>query len=194
MNRFFKIASFLAIGSASAFAQSADFAPATYILQVSSNLSCETLNIQLVSESGESRQNLTYSKNAFASTSLAPGSYVFGDVTCSNGDNQETLDVLKGKIAPLHVATGQAYYGGRIIFQEVATDERTPKTLSDCPYVNSRQRGEKSNNCQDGIGVDASVTKQVNVYAPDVTDEHIAEVRNALSVSKEQLLYLPLKV
>jgi hypothetical protein len=60
----------------------------------------------------------------------------------------------------------------------------------------SRARGQSSNQCRDGVGVDTSAptSKQINVYRPEVTEQDISVVRSALSASKAQLLYLPLEL
>lgn len=78
---------------------------------------------------------------------------------------------------PLNLVFGQAYYIGRLKFQEVVVyTDSAPKVLSNCTHIISKARGMKSNECCDGEGVD------------------IESVRSALSVTKEQLLYLPLKI
>ena len=69
------------IASASVFAQGQG--PATYILQVSSNLGCDTLEIEVVSTKDQSSQRLIYKTSAFAATVLPAGDYVFGGVTCT---------------------------------------------------------------------------------------------------------------
>jgi hypothetical protein len=45
-----------------------------------------------------------------------------------------------------------------------------------------------------GVDTSAPTSKHINVYRPEVTDEDLAVVRSALSATKEQLLYLPLKL
>jgi hypothetical protein len=186
------------LGSVPSIAISAKFSPATYILQISSNLSCETLDIELISQADDTRQHIRYGSSAFAAVELPSGSYTFGDVTCMNKEDTKAHDLLSDKIAPIHLNAGQAYYGGRIIFEEVvAVDANgSPDVFSNCPRVMSRARGQSSNQCRDGVGVDTSAptSKHINVYRPEVTDEDLAVVRSALSATKEQLLYLPLKL
>jgi hypothetical protein len=186
------------LGSVPSIAISANYSPATYILQVSSNLSCETLNIELISQADDTRQHLRYGSSAFAAVEMPSGFYTFGDVTCINKEDAKVHDLLRNKIAPIHLYAGQAYYGGRIIFEEVvAVDANgSPDVLSHCPRVMSRARGQSSNQCRDGVGVDTSAptSKQINVYRPEVTEQDISVVRSALSASKAQLLYLPLEL
>jgi hypothetical protein len=186
------------LGTVPIVAISANSFPATYILQVSSNLSCETLDIELISQADDTRQHIRYGSSAFAAVEMPSGSYTFGDVTCMNKDDAKVHDLLSDKIAPIYLNAGQAYYGGRIIFEEVvAVDANgSPDVLSNCPRVMSRARGQGSNQCRDGVGVDTSAptSKQINVYRPEVTDEDLAIVRSALSATKKQLLYLPLEL
>lgn len=186
------------LGTVPSIAFSANYAPATYILQVSSNLSCETLDIELISQADDTRQHIRYGSSAFAAVQMPSGTYTFGDVTCMNKEDAKVHNLLSDKIAPIHLNAGQAYYGGRIIFEEVVSVDAngSPDVFSNCPRVMSRARGQSSNQCSDGVGVDTSAptSKQINVYRPEVTDQDIAVVRSALSASKEQLLYLPLKL
>mgnify|MGYP000668580548 CR=1 FL=1 len=186
------------LGSVAATSAIARPSPATYIMQVTSNLSCETLDIQLISQVDNALENIRFKSSAFSSVELPVGAYTFGDVICTNKENAQIHDLLSKKIAPLNLAVGQAYYGGRLIFQERVTVDvnGTPKVLSNCTRSISRARGESSNECRDGVGVDTSAqtSTEINVYLPEVKDEDIALVRSALSATKEQLLYLPLKL
>ena len=186
------------LGTVPSIAISANYTPATYILQVSSNLGCETLDIELISQADDTRQHIRYGSSAFAAVEMPSGTYIFGDVTCINKENAKVHNLLSDKIAPIHLNAGQAYYGGRIIFEEVVSVDAngSPDVFNNCPRVMSRARGQSSNQCSDGVGVDTSAptSKQINVYRPDVTDQDIAVVRSALSATKEQLLYLPLKI
>lgn len=185
------------LGSGSAVATYTEASPATYIMQVSSNLSCETLDIELISQADETRNNIRFTSSAFAAAKVPSGSYEFGNVICTNKGSAQVHDLLSEKIAPLNFNAGQAYYGGRIIFQESVSvnPNDSPDVLSNCTRSISRVRGESSNECRDGTGVDTSAktTTQINVYLPEVTDEDLALVRTAISATKEQLLYLPLK-
>ena len=185
------------LGSGSAAAAYTESAPATYIMQVTSNLSCETLDIELISKVDASRKNIRFTSSAFAAVEVPSGAYSFGDVICTNKENAKAHDLLSENMPPLNFSAGQAYYGGRIIFQELVTADPNgaPDVLSNCTRSISRVRGASSNECRDGVGVDTSAqtNMQINVYLPDVTDEDLALVRTAMSATKEQLLYLPLK-
>ena len=198
MNRLALLPFAFLLGSVPSSAISTEFSPATYIMQVSSNLSCETLDLELVSQADGTRQSIRFSTSAFAAVELPSGTYAFGDVICTNKDGVEAHNLLSDKIAPIHLNAGQAYYGGRIIFQEVVAKDAngSPDVLSNCTRIISRVSGERSNECRDGVGVDTSAqtTKQINVYLPEVTDEDLELVRSALSATKEQLLYLPFKI
>jgi len=186
------------LGTVPSIAISANYSPATYIMQVSSNLNCETLDIELISQTDDTRQYIRFGSSAFSAVELPSGTYAFGGVTCTNKKDAKVHDLLSDKIAPIQLNAGQAYYGGRIIFKEiVAVDANgTPDVFSNCPRVISRARGQSINYCRDGVGVDTSAktSKQINVYRPEVTDQDLAVVRSAFSATKEQLLYLPLKL
>jgi hypothetical protein len=186
------------LGAVPSIAISANYSPATYIMQVSSNLNCETLDIELISQADDTRQHIRFGSSAFSAVEVPSGTYAFGGVTCTNKNDAKVHDLLSDKIAPIQLNAGQAYYGGRIIFEEVvAVDANgTPDVFSNCPRVISRARGQSVNDCADGVGVDTSAktSKHINVYRPEVTDQDIAVVRSAFSASKEQLLYLPLKL
>jgi hypothetical protein len=198
MDRLIFLSFVLLAGVIPSTAISANYSPATYILQVTSNLGCETLDIELISKADDTRQHISFGSSAFASVKVPSGAYTFGDVTCMNKDDSKVHNLLSDKIAPIHLNAGQAYYGGRIIFEEVvlADVNGTPDVFNNCPRVMSRARGQSINQCSDGVGVDTSAptSKQINVYRPEVTDQDIAVVRSALSATKEQLHYLPLKL
>jgi hypothetical protein len=180
-----------------AHAKEPNAAPASYILQVSSNLGCDSLNIELISKAAKKSHYLKYTSSAFAAVDLPAGEYAFGDVTCTNQNETQAFDVLKGTMTPLVFSPGRAYYGGRLIFKKVEDIDPagTPDVLKNCTREFSRARGEPTNDCQDGIGVDtaAQTARQINVYIPDPSDEDISTVRTALKATKEQLLYMPLK-
>jgi len=187
------------LGPVPAAAVIAEPSPATYIMQVTSNLSCETLDIELISQADNTHQNIRFKSSAFSAVELPAGAYTFGDVICTNKESAQVHDLLSEKIAPFYLTAGQAYYGGRIIFQELVTVDPngSPKDLNNCPRIISRARGESSNECLTavtGIYPSAQTSTQINVYLPEVLDEDIALVRSALSATKEQLLYLPLKL
>lgn len=185
------------LGSSVAIAKSADSASATYIMQVSSNLNCETLDIELISQARDIPQHLKFGAGAFAAAELPLGTYKFGDVTCAKESGTQTFDMLKNMIAPLYLSTNQVYYGGRIIFQEVSEVDanQAPKVLSNCTRLISRARGDTGNECRDGVGVDTSAqkSKMLKVFFPEVTDEDIKTVRSALSATEDQFRYLPLQ-
>ena len=198
MVRYLFLGILLVTGSFPSYAMGDKYSPATYILQLSSNLKCDTINIELIARSDDNVQYLRYSKSAYAAANVPAGTYAFGNVICTTEGGRENFDMLIGKIAEFTLSSGQVYYGGRMIFEEVdnvGTND-APDVLNNCTNVNSRARGEKDNRCRDGIGVDtkSQTAKQIRVYAPDVTDEDISSIRTALSASENQLRYLPLKL
>ncbi|MEP2653281.1 MAG: hypothetical protein ABJH06_14960, partial [Paraglaciecola sp.] len=196
MDRSILLPMLFVFGPVSATPSITEASPATFIMQVTSNLSCETLDIELISRADNTHENIRFESNAYSAVELPSGAYEFGDVICMNKENAQTLDLLNDKIAPINLTAGQAYYAGRLIFQEVVEVEAngSPNVLSNCPRIISRARDESSNACHDGIGVDtlAQTSKAVNVYLPEVKDEDIALVREALFATESQLLYLPL--
>ena len=177
--------------------QTNGLAQATYILQVSSNLDCKNLDISLISNKLDTPQYLKFTSSAYAAINLPEGHYSFGIVICSDKDGRQTFDILSEKIMPLSLLTGKAYYGGRLIFQKIekADINSKPKVLENCTQVRSRARGETSNECRDGVGVETSAQThyQINAFIPEVTDKDIGIVRSTLSMSEEQLLYLPIQ-
>lgn len=197
MHKFFLLTFAITVLSITSIAQSANSPPATYIMQLSSNLNCVTLDIELVSKTQDTPQLIRFGKGAYAATELPPVVYTFGDVTCVKKGGTQTFEILKNMIAPFQLTTGQAYFGGRIIFEESTDVEanRAPKVLSNCTRFISKARGDTGNECRDGVGVDTSAqgSKKLNIFIPDVTDEELKTVRTALSASEDQLLYLPLQ-
>jgi hypothetical protein len=198
MDRSILIAFLFILGLVPATAAVAEPSPATYIMQVTSNLSCETLDIVLISQADNTHENIRFKSSAFSAVDLPSGAYTFGDVICTKKRSTQEHDLLRDKIAPLYLTAGQAYYGGRIIFQEIVTADAngSPDVISNCTRITTRARGKSSNECRDGIGVDTSAqtSTQINAYLPEVIDEDIALVRSAFSATKDQLLYLPLKL
>jgi hypothetical protein len=172
--------------------------PATYIMQVSSNLKCDKLNIELVSKQSDYSQVMQFNKGAFAATELPAGTYEFGTVTCTKKNKDVSYDFLKDKIAPIELSAGQAYFGGRMMFKQATSVKLNdvPDTLDDCAYVRSNARGDSDNTCRDGVGASTSIplSTQIQVFLPKVLDSEIAAVRTAMSATEEQLIYLPLKV
>ena len=174
-----------------------DFAKATYILQVSSNLGCDNLDVELISDKLDTPQYVKFTSSAYAATTLPQGKYTFGNVICSNKEGMRELDVLKDKIMAFSLSAGKVYFGGRLIFKKVEDFDvnSAPKVIENCTQMISSARGEPSNECSDGVGVDTAARKnyQVNVYAPEVTEKDIEIVRTALSLSENQLTYLPIE-
>ena len=171
--------------------------PATYIMQVTSDLGCSRLSIELVSDPQNTVKTMNFSKGAFAAVELSPGLHTFGDIACTIDDEVETLDVLNKKMLPLRVEAGRMYYGGRLIIKtsDISEPNTTPESLANCTRNISRIRGDEDNECRDGVGVSSNeATKTIDVYMPEVRETDINRVRSALSATQEQLIYLPLKV
>lgn len=171
--------------------------PVTYILEVSSNLNCDTLNIELISKADDSVQYLKYTTSAFAAISLPLGRHDFGQVICTTNKDREVFDMLIDQLPPLELNAEKAYYGGRLIFSETSqvAVNKAPKVLSNCTHLISKARGEKTDDCRDGVGVEttAQASRQIKVYAPEVTEDHLKFVRDALSLTEAQLIYLSLR-
>lgn len=181
----------LSIGSAMA----SNAAPATYIMQVSSNLGCDTLHVQLVSKTQDAPYEIVFGSGAFAGVQLPAGEYEFGDVNCKSSTSKESFDLLSKRMSPITLNPGQTYYAGRLIFKELKDDELSdePKELSSCTRTVSRARGDSDNSCRDGVGVARRDKKQVNIYLPQESDEDVSKVQIALNISQEQFKYMPLK-
>ena len=181
------------------FSASADtkIAPSTYVLEVSSNLDCAQLEIDLVSSDQKASSQLVFGNGAFSAAELAPGNYSFGDITCVDGHRgTETFNLLSQAAAPISLVPGQAYFGGRLVIQE-AIDETAsaPNVLDNCIRGTSRFRKEQSDDCRDGIGVDGerAVAKSVSLYAPTLKQAEIDRVRSALNATADQLIYMPIE-
>jgi hypothetical protein len=179
-------------------ALTASDAPATYIMQVSSNLKCDRLDIELISQKSNTSQYIRFGTGAFAATELPAGSYTFGDVTCTKENEDISYDFLKDKIAPIEVSAGQAYFGGRMMFKQASSVQANdaPEALNSCTFIRSNARGESDNACQDGTGTDGSapISSKIEVFLPKVLESEVAAVRTAMSATEEELIYLPLKV
>ena len=193
-----KLITILILNIVLAFSTNAsDLAKATYVLQVSSNLGCVNLDIELISDKLDTPQYVKFTSSAYGATTLPQGEYTFGSVICIDKEGRQELDVLKGKIMAFSLSAGKVYYGGRLIFKKVEGLDvnSAPKVIENCTQMISSARGEPSNECSDGVGVDTAARKnyQVNVYAPEVTEKDIEIVRTALSLSENQLIYLPIK-
>jgi len=175
-------------------------ADATYLLQVSSNLSCGTLDIELIATEHNSRRTLSYQNKPFAAVTLPAGRYQFGQVIC---DGNKAYDVLTS-LAPITVLPNQAYFGGRLIFKQAAEldDHEELEVLENCSKVVSRARGDEYGDsatgiaCRDGNGVATSLQpeKKINVYSPIVSAEDLQTIRAALNASEQQLRYMPIKI
>ena len=174
-----------------------DSDPATYFLQISSDLGCESMDIEVISQKDKKSQYLKFGNKAFAAITLPAGAHAFGNVVCTKNNKPQSYDMLKDTLELLYLSAGRAYFGGRSIFKNVENVDpnAAPEVLNNCTNIISRARGETSNECRDGVGVDgkAAGNKQINVYAPEVTDEEMNKIRKALNATEDQLLYLPLK-
>lgn len=172
-------------------------APSTYFLEVSSNLDCAQLEIEMVSSDQNTSAELVFGNGAFSAAELAPGDYSFGAITCLDGHRgTETFDLLSQSAAPISLKAGQAYFGGRLVIRE-AIDETAsaPNVLDNCIRGTSRFRKEQSDDCRDGIGVDGkrAVSKSVNLYSPKLEKAEIDRVRSALNATEDQLIYMPIE-
>jgi hypothetical protein len=186
----------LVLGVSIASAKGQESMPASYLLQVSSNLACGAINIELVSHSGQVAESLQFKDSVFALAELMPGTYRFGDLKCvSSNKDSEVFDISLSTLAPIELKPGQGYYGGKLIVKQSAdkTVQRTPDVIDNCPNVISKARGD-NDDCTDGVGVNTSPveTKTINVYAPAMATADLERVRSVLQVSDEQLLYIPL--
>lgn len=186
----------LVLGVSIASAKGPESIPANYLLQVSSNLACKAINIELVSHTGQVTESLQFKDSVFALVELMPGTYRFGDLKCvSSNKESEVIDISLSKLAPIELKSGQGYYGGKLIVKQAAdkTVQRTPNVIDNCPNVISKARGD-NDECTDGVGVNTSPieTTTINVYAPVLATADLERVRNVLQLSDEQLLYIPL--
>lgn len=173
--------------------------PATYVLQVASNLNCAQLDVQLLDPEGQSAGVLVFHTGAFAAAELAPGDYALGTVTCHDGDHgTEAFDHLKDTVAPFSLASDQAYFGGKLIFQATPSepDESSPDVVNQCIRGTGRFRKEPADECRDGVGIatERRAGRAVNFYAPRLQDGDLDRIRAAFSASEDQLRYLPLEV
>lgn len=172
-------------------------AKSTYLLQVSSNLNCQTLEIEVGSDKGTTDAKLVFDQGAFAAVDLAPGKHSLGTVTCHNSPRgTETFNVLENGVAPFQLQAGQAYFGGKLILLEEnqGPDSSAPDVLQNCVRSISRARGAENTNCRDGVGVATSRrgARFVNVYAPKLASDEVQSIRAALSATENQLVYLPI--
>lgn len=182
-----------------AMAQSASGAPpATYILQVSSNLECSGIEVELVPRGDRPKVTLSFDDQAYSAVTLEPGTYAFGPVSCLQDDQDaRVFDSLVGSLQPISVTSGQAYFGGTLIIEEDVSDAIvTPDIVDNCVRGTGRFRKEPRDECRDGTGIDGSAKRSalVNFYTPYLSDEELARVRSAFAADPEQLRYLPLTV
>lgn len=172
-------------------------APSTYFLEVSSNLDCAQLEIEMVSSDQNTSAELVFGTGAFSAAELSPGDYTFGAITCVDGHRgTESFDLLSQSAAPISVKPGQAYYGGRLVIQE-AIDETAsaPRVLDNCIRGTGRFSKEQRDDCRDGIGVNGepAVSMSVSLYTPQLDQSEIDRVRGALNATEEQLIYMPIE-
>lgn len=179
-------------------AQGAPSAPeAQFILQVSSNLDCDTLDVELHSVGGQHTGKLVYTSNAFSAASLPADTYQFGQVTCYDGANgTQAFDALQTMSEPFQLQPGQAYLSGKLVVMQIedSTDQSLPDIVDECVRGTGRFRKEPRDDCRDGTGIkgDRETARAVNFYAPQLTQDEIASIRSAFSATEEQLIYLPL--
>lgn len=169
---------------------------ATYILQVGSNLACDSFDIELKSQNLKNNGFLTYKSSAYAVVELPQDKYTFGNVFCSKGNQRQEMALLRDKLEPFSLVAGRIYYGGTLVFQKFGQIETAsePKVLDNCTNLISRARGAPDNECRDGVGVESEAQKnyKINAYAPEVTPNEIELVNTALSLAENQLEYLPI--
>lgn len=168
-----------------------------YVLQLASNLGCESLEIELLPESGEKAYALTYNTSAYAAVALKPGNYQFGKVSCEIDGTKQVMNILEGQLPPLNLTEEKIYFGGKLIFKQSSaiTLNDAPDVLDNCPRHTSRARGTPNNSCRDGNGISTGPKKikKVDVFAPIVEEKDISIVRNAFNVTESEIAYLPLQ-
>lgn len=171
---------------------------ARFILQLSSNLNCDKIEIELVSQLDLRSQTLQFIPEAFAGAKLAKGSYKYGDVKCISNNAIQTFDSLLSELHVVSVSSGNTVFGGKLIIKQTTLNENqtTPDVLDNCNRNISRARGEANNACRSGVGVNTSIDKSavINVYAPKLSGAEIERVRATLQVSERDFVYLPLSV
>ncbi len=170
---------------------------AQYILQVSSNLECDQLIIELTSQSNDADFTFVYKDNAFAALQLPSGSYSYTNITCAQGNEEkQSFENLLTDLPAFSLLAGKKYFAGKLIVKK-QSDEQTdtlPDVLENCTNIISNARGESSSECRDGAGVKTTIPKRqsIQVFAPILDDEYVNQIRNALKVDKADLLYMPL--
>lgn len=172
-------------------------APATYILQVDSNLSCQNIDVEVVSQEHGSVHQLSFKNQSFAAVEMAPGSYKFGKVTCRNPHKDNSYRLLENSLKAFTVEAGVSYFGGTLVFEESThrMDDEI-KMFSECPKVRSKARGASDNSCfgiPDNNNNHRLSEYKINAYAPGLSNEYIEKVKLTFSsASQQELVYLPL--
>lgn len=172
-------------------------APATYLLQASTNMTCEPLLIELVPQSGGDTQSLKFENGLFAAAQLTSGTYTFGNVSCTSSvHGEKSFDSALQDLEPIRLKAGQAYFGGKLIFKYEAQSNATniPKVLDDCPVIYSKARGTSGSGCGDNVGVRGADVQegQMKVYAPLLAKSEVTRIRDAVNANEAQLMYIPL--
>ena len=183
--------------SISAFAGPTTPSNSVYVLQVSSNLGCESLEIELLAESGEKAYALTYDTSAYAGAELKPGHYQFGKVTCEKDGTKQVLNILEAQLSPLNLTEKKIYFGGTLVFKQSSalSVNEAPDVLDNCPRKISRIRGTSDNTCRDGNVVSSGpkMNTKVDAFAPVIKEQDISVVSNAFQVADDKIVYLPLR-
>lgn len=170
---------------------------AAYFLQVSSNLKCDTLEVNLIGQTNQIEQTLAFKNAAFSAVELAPDTYHFSHFSCASAQNGTAdFEIPLSSLSPIVAKAGQSYFGGKLIVKQLAQSagQEAPDVLDNCPTIISKARGTASNSCTDGVGVNTgpSITNQIHVYAPILSHQEINQVRTALQANEAQLAYIPL--
>ena len=188
--------SFITISLLTANAAATASASARYLLQVASNLACQPLQIDIASTTSQQTHTLNYTNNAFSIVELMPDTYQFEEIRCVSGlHNVNALNQSLSKLAPLTLSEKKIYFGGKLILKlKTEAEDTEPDVITNCSRNTSRARGETSNECRDGQGINTSIkaNQQILLYAPVLNTNEIDTVRHALNKSTEQLVYLPL--
>lgn len=202
MNRSLLMCAVLLALSPSGFADrpttgDATAANGTYILEVATNLNCAQLDIELRDQASDQIHTLTYGAGAFGAVALPAGSYAFGEVSCVKPDaDPQVLDALQSTLTPIEIASGQAYFGGRLVIQETdLASAETPDIVDNCIRGTGRFRKEPNDRCRDGIGIDGAIERNTTVsfYTPSLGASDLNKVRTALGADDATLMYQPIK-
>lgn len=111
-------------------------------------------------------------------------------------NSRQTWQSARKRCKPMQLALVStiSLNGVRSIKSPTIESNGALNALCNCTNSISCARGQSSNECRDGVDTTASTSTPINVYLPDVNNEDLAIVRSALSATKDQLLYLPLKL